>query len=206
MTLERVCDGDVAAEAFAAMLDIYHEAFSEGTRMPDAKLVELSNRGAAIIFVWKDGGEVLGFAIVAPFVHKGFVHLDYFAIKKDVRGIGRGSELLTALRAELATLFPDMQAMTLETVDDAEGSRIRFYQRQGAKRLRNVPYFFPAYGNHDPVPMEILLFPLNPSFIAKKPFVQDVISTLYTELHAKPENDPALQQLLKRLPNHVESE
>lgn len=151
------------------ILDLYQEAFPKEERKPFSLIERKAAMGEMEILLLREEGRRVGLAITA--LSERIVLLDYFAVAKDCRGGGFGSEALQMLKA----LYDDRQFfLEIERTDDENApnrdERIRrkhFYLRSGMLET----------GIH------IDLFGVGMELLAAKPGLTfDDCETLYREL------------------------
>ncbi|MGE5560559.1 MAG: GNAT family N-acetyltransferase [Chloroflexota bacterium] len=155
---------DARDPAFGDVLSIYCEAFPDDQRMSHGRIANLLDRRAMHITACASGGEIVGFsACLRPAGH-AFAWLEYFAVRRGLRGGGIGSALF---RWTAATATSGAAGMLLEieppetAPNDADRrlrvTRLNFYQRLGCLVLIDFPYqMWTASGD---VPMQLLLYP-----------------------------------------------
>lgn len=115
---------------------LYREAFPIEERAPFALLCRRAKQGRGTLLVAVDRGVFCGFFYVLDDDELAYVF--YFAVAKEERGRGRGSEMLTLLRRYYSgkRLF-----LALEAPDEAASNaeqrlrRWRFYERNGFVQL-----------------------------------------------------------------------
>ncbi len=133
MELKKASLGD-----YPAIYKSYKRDFPKSERKPFA--VILSNvylRRVSDIYVMKDGGRVLGFAVLVSCGKDGLVLLDYLATSPEVRSGGIGSKILAALPgkySDKAGIFGEIEtpgAAGDEAEDKLRSRRQGFYERNG---------------------------------------------------------------------------
>ena len=94
----------------------------------------------------------------------------YFAVKRELRGKGLGSQIYRELIAQLAAKGIRTLIVEVEMPEEAESKekyrwaerRIAFYRRLGAKLLTGVHYMQDVGWHQPPTPMHIMVHPLQP--------------------------------------------
>lgn len=115
---------------------LYREAFPPEERAPFTLLRRRAKQGRGTLLVAVDRGVFCGFFYVLD--DDELAYIFYFAVAKEERGRGRGSEMLTLLRRYYSgkRLF-----LALEAPDEAASNakqrlrRWRFYERNGFVQL-----------------------------------------------------------------------
>lgn len=128
------------------MLPLYRSAFPESEQKPFELIVKKQEEGLVDMLSLEEDGKFVGLAIMARYGDR--VLFDYFAVTKEARNGGRGTE---ALR-EILKYYGDMRLVgevdsTKETGAGDLDMRIRrknFYLRNG---LTELPYMVNLWGN-----------------------------------------------------------
>lgn len=109
---------------------------SDALAEPWPELLETAARGRPALYIVDDGRPV-GYAIVV--VGDSVAYVPELAVDPDRQGRGHGSELLSALRGQLAD--EGCQQVRLTVRESDEGAR-RFYDRHGFERLDRLTDHF----------------------------------------------------------------
>ncbi|MFP4054772.1 MAG: GNAT family N-acetyltransferase [Phycisphaerae bacterium] len=145
----------LARDRLVQVQDIFRESFPPwadyADKIPDL-LENPFRRGyrAFLLISETTGARVTGFALVLHYPEVNACHLDYVAIRDDVRGRGLGSALYEAVR-ELAKrlkargLYMDVESDDPQYVKDPRKlqenrNRLRFYERLGVRPIANTAY------------------------------------------------------------------
>lgn len=114
------------------ILDLYQKAFPQEERKPFSLIERKAAMGSMEILVLKEGGKRCGLAITA--MEQDIVLLDYFAVVKERRGQGLGTDAFFLLKE----LYRDKQFfLEIEELDETQPNfpeRVRrkaFYLRNG---------------------------------------------------------------------------
>jgi hypothetical protein len=82
--------------------------------------------------------------------------------------------------------------------------RVQFYQRNGAKPLKDVRYILPPLQGSIPTQMIIMLISPNKQDTLKGGTVKELFKQIYEELYCRDENDPLLNSFVNSVPDKVE--
>ena len=135
-------------EELTKILEIYTEAFPKEERKPFDIICEHNRIGKAELSAVLVDGEVGG--MVHTYLFDGFAMVDYFAIHKDKRNLGIGTQIIDFIRKKYKGY-----KIYLEIEDASIGKmqkrRLEFYKRCG---LSQVGTYVNLFG----VDMELLAF------------------------------------------------
>ncbi|WP_371802624.1 GNAT family N-acetyltransferase [Candidatus Lokiarchaeum ossiferum] len=199
---------------------IYLEAFPPSETIPFRTILKKFEKLKERIYYCRKENEVIAIALIAIFEDPSFLLLDYFALKKEWRGKGIGTEFLKHLFQYSNEQDPNL-LLVAEVEDPEYGEkkklkmrRIQFYQHVGMNVLQNVVYFLPPL-NEKEVKYEYEINPevfthLKLLLVSSKSLedfspviVKSIIDKLYT-VHYKLKNYSALlQMILENVPNSL---
>lgn len=112
---------------------LYQTAFPEDEQIPWDDLMRLIDKMSLDFTAYYDNEEFIGFTIVYP--RKSVNWYWYFAVREDLRGQGRGQQILTQLlkKYEGQTMVLDMESPYQDPCPNPEQRRRRhgFYLRNG---------------------------------------------------------------------------
>ena len=112
---------------------LYQTAFPEDEQIPWDDLMRLIDKMSQDFTAYYDNEEFIGFTIVYP--RKSVNWYWYFAVREDLRGQGRGQQILTQLlkKYEGQTMVLDMESPYQDPCPNPEQRRRRhgFYLRNG---------------------------------------------------------------------------
>lgn len=150
MDLELITD--IEGREYLFMLEILTGSFpkEEYRDLPEIKRLIKEEDAFRPTIIRTPDGRCCG--IMNHWTFDGFVYVEHFAIREDLRNRGLGKE---ALRAFLETLeAPTVLEVELPT-GDMERRRIAFYERSGFEVIKGR-YFQPPYRSGDK-PLEMLI-------------------------------------------------
>ena len=154
---------------------IYEEAFPIDERRDFKQLTDIFDINKNIdIEPITENDRIIGFIIY--WIFDSFVYIEHFAVDKEKRGNGIGTEILKRFIAK--TNRPIVLEAELPT-DNISTDRITFYQRLGFE-LHNYKYIQPAY-DADRNPIELCL--MSHSTTSNIPDLDTVRDTLYQHVY-----------------------
>ena len=125
--------------------ELYIAAFPKEERREFDQLKQLLNNEECHFYRISTQSKTLaGFCILWEF--SGFVFIEHFAVKPEMRGLGIGEKTLAKIKENF------QKSIILETelpADELKIRRIRFYERNGFHKLSRT-YFQPSYGENKP--------------------------------------------------------
>jgi GNAT superfamily N-acetyltransferase len=136
-----------------AVRSVFEEAFPVWEREPFGDLAGREAAGAATPVILVDGGQPVALAVTSRLDRVQWSYLEYFAVAADRRGHGVGGQLWRAMIGDLrARRQPGRVVLDVEDPAGVPAGspdarqrerRIRFYYRQGARRLPIREYVVP---------------------------------------------------------------
>lgn len=192
---------------------IYEDSFLPLERVPFDQMLASVVSGREFMLILEEGETVLGFALLRWLVELKMLYLEFIAVDRSDRGRGYGGRILRRI-IELAQARPGILGVILEVdspddeVEEEEKAvrlrRMQFYQRHGAELVEdNGAYFMPDFTGLGSMPMKLMWIPARPA--AQGYPARDLRTWLvhfYREAYGRGEDDPFLQQILHRLPEH----
>ena len=149
------------SEVLKSIEMLYNSAFPavERRKFDNVKrLIELNNVPFKIVSV-TDGGEFVGFLSFWQF--DGFRYIEHFAIDKEKRGRGIGSEVLLHFIQESGKTPIILEVEIPESSADAR-RRVDFYMRHSFILWRLVKYIQPPYdGGSESIEMKLMTLQVN---------------------------------------------
>lgn len=122
-----------AANVDEHIMRLYQTAFPEDEQIPWDDLMRLIDQMSLDFTAYYDNEEFIGITIVYP--RKSVNWYWYFAVREDLRGQGRGQQILTQLlkKYEGQTMVLDMESPYQDPCPNPEQRRCRhgFYLRNG---------------------------------------------------------------------------
>lgn len=181
-------------EFFLPWLDLYETAFPPAEKVLISTYLRLFQTGKIgsqsenhLLAVLNENGKLAGMAHFEKTAGDDSpAALWYLAVQPEQRGSGLGARIYQHVLAQCRELqAPALcfevelpEEMTTEAARHLAGRRIQFYERQGALRLTGVHYLQVVGWHQPPVPMQVMIHPLQP-LSAEEAFV--LASWLYEE-------------------------
>jgi GNAT superfamily N-acetyltransferase len=194
-TIEAIASAD---EATVRQFLATYQAEIEVSEQKSAEAFEQMFRDDRYSFlVATSEGKVSGFATAFFPVGSEFWLLEYLAVSSGKRSRGLGGKLFQAAVkfAEARTPARHCVIEVEQPRDDASASRIRFYARQGCRRLRDLNYAMPKVAKGTPPPMHLLVHGLREQSVAANT-VRGWISTIYSQVYDRNASDPVIDAML----------
>ena len=196
------------AERFAA---IYEVSFPASERGDTAELLGDVERGRRLCYAARDGGALVGFAVVFELRGTSAAMLEYLAVDPATRNLGVGGRLLEHLRASAATDGGvDGVVLEVEPAWEVEGEqralrerRIGFYVRHGAELVECAPRYRTPDLEHEgrTVAYTLLWMPLDD--VAPRPLrgeaLRDCVRAMLTQSYELDPEDPLVQEAVRDL-------
>lgn len=197
LVVARVAADDVAAHD--AVLAIYRAAIEPAEQKPaDGLRAQFADPRHELLAA-RDGAAVVGFALVFFPADAGFWLLEYMAVSGARRAQGIGHALMAACRAAAARRAGGLPG--LFEVDAATGAavqlaRLRFYAREGCRRLMGLGYVLPLRHYGTPPPMILLVLGLDEDETVPAAAVRQWLSRLYRDVYGCDGDDPRIDAML----------
>jgi GNAT superfamily N-acetyltransferase len=196
---------------YRQLLSIYQEAIEPSEQKPaDAIAAMLRDKRYSVI-VSRTGADVTGLAM-AFFPENGdFWLLEYVAVDTQLRSRGIGDvlfrEVLSVAKSRIGNypciLEVDQLGAAVSISNDLE-KRMRFYARQGCRRLDGLSYILPLDVAGTPPSMYLLVHGLNGQNKVPKLLVRSWLSSIYSEVYECIHDDPRIEMMLKQLGPTIE--
>ena len=195
------------SEYFHAGMDIYLNAFPSNERHSVKTIEERLDAGKSQMFVGLNEGKVITICLLFNLSDSEFILLDYMAVSNEFRGKGIGGKFLRYLTKLLKKInkYLVLEVENPEHGDNKEQrkSRIEFYKKNGAVKLKDVRYILPALDGKSPTEMNLMVLPEYHDITMKKETVRKLILELYKEVYGREEDDPLLNSFLGDLPEII---
>ncbi len=138
--------------------------------------------------------------------------LDYMAVARDYQGIGIGSMLLDYVLGDYRRYDPLSSGLLLEVQTESVAdpkersireSRIKFYQKRGAKILSGVHYLLPPQQGSIPEETYLMMVPMRKINALSKEAVCQYIRAVYMKVYHYNRND-LLDVTASKMPASIE--
>lgn len=138
---------------FESVWSIYEESFPLDERRTKQAQEKIFKEKKYQFYAIREGSECMG--LLAAWNLKEYTFVEHFAIRKDVRSRGLGSQAMHAYCIQEPKLVLETERPTSEIAQ----RRIEFWKRAGFK-LNTYNYVQPPYGSgKNPVPMYLMTAP-----------------------------------------------
>jgi ribosomal protein S18 acetylase RimI-like enzyme len=147
---------------------IYLASFPPDEKMPFQTAVDGLAEGWLTVLIAREGERIVGIAMANPLPDVLLWYLSYIAVDGGQQGRGIGSRLFQYL-IDFLRRATDTEGLLWEVEPDVPGQpdhtqnrRLRFYERQGAQLLRQIPnYVMPSMIDPDrTVPARLMWCPV----------------------------------------------
>jgi len=175
---------------------LYRDAFPASERRDESDLRHALATPAYRLLTKHENDQLLGFAILFIPPATDFALLEYLAVHPEQHSKGIGRALVSSAIEQTASrsLLTEVES---PTPDPATTRRQQFYRRAGFTPIANLQYQLPLPGN--PPPMELWLHQLSP-LLLDHARLSRWLTTIYTDVYARPSTDPRIAQMLNNLP------
>jgi ribosomal protein S18 acetylase RimI-like enzyme len=212
--LDRIASGvqrvtNPASPLFRPSIKIIQESIAANEQLSADRLLRLLENDDYRLYCLVSEGHVAAAAFLYLPRDEGFGHLDYMAVRSDLRNQGVGARLFRALVDVVSDERPGADYLLLEVDDDRRGDsagqliarrRIEFYRRLGAKVLTNVHYLFPSH-NGPPVPMRLMAYEFHQGTPISRGAIASALGAIFTVVHDRGADDPLLASTIRALPS-----
>jgi GNAT superfamily N-acetyltransferase len=193
---------------FDEAMEIYDASFPRNERHARSVIEERMERKLYRLFIGQKDGETVLMALFYPLKGSQFVLFDYMAVATSHRDKGFGTQFLKSMSK---TIGLGKRHLVLEVEDPRSGEdkdqrvrRIEFYERQGAKMLKDVRYIMPPLFGPTPTDMVLFVWPGPEDGKMPGPTVKKIILQVYRELYGRDDKDPLLNSFIEDIPAIVE--
>jgi ribosomal protein S18 acetylase RimI-like enzyme len=184
-----------------ALIALYEAAFLASERKPSAVVRAMASDPAYRVGVARQGGAVVGFAILFRFPGGGLALLEYMAVDPEHRAQGIGEALFRDAVSGLdagVTLTVEVEADAAPHPDQADRARRKaFYRRLGCLEVEGLDYRVPLPGG--PPPMNLMVWrPTATEVVGVK--LRDWLGRLYRDGYGVGDHDPRFTAMTAGLP------
>ena len=203
---EEIKDPD--SKSFSQFLEIYLDSFPENQRLSTDIITQRLQGNIHQIFggFWQD--EVVFIAVLHPLKSTDFILLTYLGTQESFRGQGIGTEFIKYI---VDVVSHDQKYLLLEVENPERGSerekkarRMKFYQKLGARELKNVDYLLPPLSGDIPSEMKLIILPKYRDSYIEGNLVKQLIRQIYQEVYSRSEDDQLLKTFIETIPDSVQ--
>jgi len=198
---------DVSSSEFAEAMDIYVQAFPKNERQSLDKIAYRVKHNYCKLIIVKST-TVVGFSLFYPFDELQFALLDYMAIRQEYRNLGIGSRLFQKTYELFAKEAPISSFLLLEVEDPTGGrfserrtrlERVKFYEKLGARVIRNFKYLLPPMSSKYPTEMLLMIYSEKKQWEINSNNLRNILIALYEVVYERRPGDPYLIKMLDSL-------
>jgi hypothetical protein len=190
---------DPTKTEFKAALEIYEYSFPSNEKQSQETLINRLTSGQERLIIGKIKEDVMAIAFLFDLLNTNFLVLDYFAISEKLRGKGFGSYFFKHLndtaQSQSKNLLMEVDHPSFGTEIDKR--RVMFYEKNGAKILKGIPYILPPLD--DTLPTRQVLMSMNQKTEITKKEKQNLVENLYQQLYFRKIGDYFLDQILENI-------
>jgi len=202
---------------FSEAMKLYSDNFSPDIAHPISYFEENFNQGHSRLFIGKkeDKDEIIVFAITYQLSDIRFLLLDYYAVRKDYRDKGFGSQFLATLFNHLKLNEKDrfllIEIEDFANIEKSDGfnveqarKRTKFYKQLGVAQIEGVKYFFPHFEINNYSCMVLMIYPKPPSEdVFNQEILKKVITELFIDKYNRRWDDLYLKRTLESIPSKI---
>jgi len=196
---------------FESVARIYAAAIEPSEQKPPELLRRHIGDDRYSFLIAEDGGEVAGFAAVFVPSSRDFWLLEYLAVDARRRSAGLGVILFDTAVARAGLIVPGTFGLLEVDAADAvvgEGNdiprRLRFYARNGCRKIEGLRYLLPLSSRGTPPAMQLLVHGRPDRSSIARSTLHEWLGTLYREVYDQPGDDPRLARVTAHLPDTLE--
>ena len=199
---------DPDSKSFAQFLEIYLDSFPKNQRLSIDIIIQRLEENINHIFggFWQN--QVVFIAVLHPLISTDFILLTYLGTQESFRGQGIGTEFIKYI---VDVVSHDQKYLLLEVENPERGSerekkarRMKFYQKLGARELKNVDYLLPPLSGDIPSEMKLIILPKYRDSYIEGNLVKQLIRQIYQEVYSRSEDDQLLKTFVETIPDSVE--
>jgi GNAT superfamily N-acetyltransferase len=203
MTLNVETLGRDDRAGFDQMLGIYRASIESSEQKPPETIAGLLQDKRYSILVARNAASVIGFAMSFLPESQDFWLLEYMAVDARARSSGVGVALFRAALSAGHSHGPCVlevdQPGAPASANNDPAARLRFYARQGCRRVQGLSYILPLDVAGQPPPMHLLVHGLRDQASLPAATLRRWLSTIYTDVYACAAHDPRIDRMLSTL-------
>lgn len=186
---------DVAHPDFEGAIALYRDTFPARERIPIPWVRSEVASGKTQLWAGYFRGKLALMSIVEPLPISGFLLLGYLATDPQFRNLKLGSRFLQYIidgaKRESKSLVLEVEHPDFGGDRDLKERRIGFYQRFGAKILKDIVYILPPLdGGSQATEMMLMVIPCGDEKMLSKTVVQQLTRELYTQVYRRHPDEP----------------
>ncbi len=195
-------------EEIRELFELAFPSYADDPEYITRKLNEQSARGipAILLAAHGEGDRVIGFALADYFASIDYAYLDFIVTGAERRGRGQGGALYEALREDMIARGAKGLFFEVPTDDPkqvagsanlrANKTRLRFYERYGARPVMNTLYDQSIRPGNPPEP-RLLYDPLHTTDPLRGHALREVIRLILTHRYNYDLDDPYVKRLAR---------
>lgn len=187
---------DVNSPEFLAAMDIYQEAFPDYERHAQQVIEDRILSGKELLFVGCDENNKVGvMALVWDLKGTDFIVLDYLAVADSTRGQGVGGQFMEFInnwaKEHGKVLLFEIEHPDYGTNTEQRLKRLAFYNRYGARQIKDLIYYLPNLAGG--TPKEMILMTIPDAELSAQ-ILKHVVGEIYLHLYGLNEEHELVQQ------------
>jgi len=193
-------------EAFRQLKELYRSAILRSEQKSFDQLDAMLASDRYVFLAARSNETFLGFAIVFIPGNRAFGLIEYMAVDARQRSRGLGRMLFEAAVSALRARAPGAPCVLEVDQPSAQGAalseaerRLKFYARQGCKRIAGLSYMLPLRSAGAPPPMFLLVRLSEDADRLPRDTIATWLVTLYVEVYGCPATDTRIDMMLSSL-------
>ena len=188
---------------FNQMLGIYRASIESSEQKPPETIAALLQDKRYSILAASNEAGVIGFAMSFFPEGQDFWLLEYMAVDARARSSGVGVALFRAALSAGRNHGPcvlevDQPGAPVSATNDP-AARLRFYAREGCRRVEGLSYILPLDVGGQPPPMHLLVHGLRDQASLPAATLRRWISTIYTDVYSCTAHDARIDRMMSTL-------
>jgi GNAT superfamily N-acetyltransferase len=179
---------------FHAAIALYEQTFPAQERIPIAWVRRELTSGATQLWGGYVAQELAAIALVDFLPESNAMLLGYLATTPHLRNLKLGSRLLEHVialaKARSQLLILELEHPEVGADRDLRRRRVAFYQRFGAKILKDIIYVLPALDGRNRTQMLLMVVDPDQRRYLPQAFVRQFVRELYTRIYHQDPSDP----------------